>query len=249
MLDIAVKQLPPFFTVISMAMAAFLIYLKGSAQPYLSTRSHQQLKAENDTKKPVLRNRIFGFLCYGGIPFGTIIFLLADQEPLKTFGLKPVLPPLFPSLNWLAVLIPLMILIAYLGNRFKEKADIYPMIRVKEWGIGLILLNSGSWVLYLIGYEFFFRGFLLYGALSVMDSWSAVALNAVIYALMHLHKNMRETIGSIPFGAVLAIVSLHTGSIWTGVVIHSVLAISNSLWAVKLHEEFGFGFRFTFDTK
>jgi len=242
MLDMAIGQWPPFFIVISVAMAAFLIYLKGSALPYLSISSHQQKDAVVNTQNPVLRNRIFGFFCYGGIPFLAIIFLLADHQFTQSFGLSPVIPNLFPSLYWLAGLIPFMIVIAYLGNRFKEEADIYPMIRVKEWGIGLILLNSGSWILYLIGYEFFFRGFLLYGALSVMDSWSAVALNAVIYALMHLHKNMRETIGSIPFGAVLAIVSLHTGSIWVGVVIHSVLAISNSLWAVKLHEDFGFTF-------
>ena len=228
------EYVPPFFIVICVTMATFLIYLTGSNYALINPAKN----SSTDSKRAVLLNRLFGFICYGGIPLATILFLLTEPQPISTFGLKPAFQAV--SFYWLILLVPLMIFIAYLGNRTPDETELYPMIRIKEWTFGLILLNSASWIIYLIGYEFFFRGFLLHGSLMIMDSWSAVALNAVVYALMHLHKNMRETIGSIPFGAVLAIISLHTGSIWTGVIIHSVLAISNSLWAVKLQPDFDF---------
>ena len=219
---------PPFFIIISATIAVFLIYLNGS--------SLFEPENNHDTKRTILTTRIYGFFCYGVIPF-LIVAAWLQKSPLD-FGLGFKYTP--QIWYWMLGLCPVMILLAYLGNKSEVGTNMYPQIRIANWTPALVLYNAASWILYLTGYEFFFRGFLLFGPLFVMDAWSAVALNAVIYALMHLQKNMRETIGSVPFGAVLAIIALQTGSIWTGLVIHITLAIANFLFAVKLHAKFRF---------
>jgi len=223
-----IQPIPPFVIIISVTIAVFLLYLNGA----------RMFEPENDrdTRRTVLLTRLYGFFCYGVIPFVVVAGWL-QKGPIY-FGLGFEYSTLM--WYWLVGLNPVMILIAYLGNKSQEGTDMYPQIRITDWKPSLVISNTAGWVLYLIGYEFFFRGFLLFGSLLVLDAWSAVALNAVIYALMHLQKNMRETVGSVPFGAVLAIIALQTGSIWTGLVIHCTLAIANFLFAISLHPQFRF---------
>jgi len=223
-----VQAIPPFFIIISVTTAVFLLYLNGA----------RMFEPENDrdTRRTVLLTRLYGFFCYGVIPLIVVATWLQKGSLYFGLGFEYTAQMWY----WLIGLAPVMIGIAYLGNRSEEGTDMYPQIRIADWKPSLVISNAASWILYLIGYEFFFRGFLLFGSLLVMDMWSAVALNAVIYALMHLQKNMRETVGSVPFGAVLAIIALQTGSIWTGVIIHCTLAIANFLFAIKLHPQFRF---------
>jgi len=225
-------MIPDFFIIICVTIAAFLIYLAGSTSSWFSTR------APRETRKTIFLNRVFGFFCYGVIPAATAQTVLS--HPPEYYGLIFSGSP--GMLWWLAGAVPVMVLIGFLANRSTEGTDMYPQVRIKQWNAALILENAISWMLYLTGYEFFFRGFLLFGSLEVLDIWSAIALNAVIYALMHLHKNLRETIGSVPFGGLLALAAWQTGSIWTGIGIHTVLAISNFLWAIRLNPEFSFNF-------
>ncbi len=77
------------------------------------------------------------------------------------------------------------------------------------------MLSAGTWVAYLVGYEFLFRGFLFHATLQVWSLWPAIALNCILYALAHFYKGPGEIIGAIPVGILLCYLTLHTGNIWS----------------------------------
>jgi len=83
--------------------------------------------------------------------------------------------------------------------------------------------------LFLIGYEFFFRGVLLFKILIDADEEIAIAFNILLYALLHCFSNRKELIGTIPFGLLLCSVTLFYQSIWPAVIIHLCLALVHEI--------------------
>ena len=113
----------------------------------------------------------------------------------------------------------------------------YPQIRVKEWDAKLIVSYSLAWCAYLFGYELLFRGFLLFPLVDSIGVWPAIAVNIALYSVSHIPKGIDETIGALPFGIILCIVTLQTETIWASFFIHVLLVLSNSLVALRFHPE------------
>lgn len=76
-----------------------------------------------------------------------------------------------------------------------------------------------------IGVEFFFRGFLLFGAVRFLGPYVLPAM-VVPYCMLHFAKPWPETLGSIIAGATLGVVALRTRSILAGICIHAAVAWS-----------------------
>lgn len=92
--------------------------------------------------------------------------------------------------------------------------------------------NLGQWVMFeaiylpqFIAVEFFFRGPLLF-TLNEKIGRLAIIFMTLPYALVHIHKPFPEAIGSIGAGLVLGHYSLKSKSIWFGVLLHMLIAIS-----------------------
>lgn len=73
--------------------------------------------------------------------------------------------------------------------------------------------------------EFFFRGPIL-SFLSKRIGPSSLLVMAFPYALIHIHKPFPEAIGSIVAGVVLGHLALKGRSIWGGVVLHMLVALT-----------------------
>ena len=104
----------------------------------------------------------------------------------------------------------------------------------------MIAISGISWILFLVGYEFLFRGFLLQASLGVMETGPAIALNCALYAFAHFYKGPGETFGAIPAGILFCYLTLLTGNIWCAVILHSVMALSNEWFSLKAHPEMSF---------
>jgi membrane protease YdiL (CAAX protease family) len=73
-----------------------------------------------------------------------------------------------------------------------------------------------------------------------MDPLPAFALNCAIYALAHLYKGPGETFGAIPVGVLLCYLTLVTGNIWTAVILHSLMALSNEWFSIRFNPDMKF---------
>ena len=74
----------------------------------------------------------------------------------------------------------------------------------------------------------------------VVDSigvWPAIAINIALYSATHIPKGLEETIGAIPLGLVLCILTLSTGTIWIAFLVHVVMAWTNTLTSLKFNPD------------
>jgi membrane protease YdiL (CAAX protease family) len=94
-----------------------------------------------------------------------------------------------------------------------------------------------AWILYLAAYEFMYRGFFLFIAESYTEMWIAIGLNVVVYAMAHIPKGLKETLGSVPFGLLICYIVLTTGSILVPYVLHVVMALSNEWFSFRAHPD------------
>ena len=106
----------------------------------------------------VLLQRILGFLFLG--VFSVLIILFLPELSLKEYGLSLKFSSAPPAWTWL--LIPVILIIGYFAARKPGNLENYPQIRAKIWTPRMIAISSVSWVVFLIGYEFLFRGFVLH---------------------------------------------------------------------------------------
>ncbi len=79
-------------------------------------------------------------------------------------------------------------------------------------------------------WEFFFRGFMLFGFEKDFGVKS-VLISTIPFAVMHMHKPVPEMVGSILAGFLLCWIARQNRSIWPGVLLHSGVAASMDLFA------------------
>lgn len=86
-----------------------------------------------------------------------------------------------------------------------------------------------AWVAYLLCYEAYFRGYLLFSAFQGAPQWGLVVFNLVLYALVHVYKSAQQVVAAIPFGLLLCLVTFWSGHLWFAWVVHSWLALGFEL--------------------
>jgi membrane protease YdiL (CAAX protease family) len=92
-------------------------------------------------------------------------------------------------------------------------------------------------ILYLVLYEFVFRGLFLYACLVLMDVKLAIAINIGIYSIAHWYSNRQEIIGVLPFGLILCLLTLWYESVWPAIGLHLCLALSHDLTLIMIKEK------------
>jgi membrane protease YdiL (CAAX protease family) len=83
-------------------------------------------------------------------------------------------------------------------------------------------------ILFMIVYEFFFRGMMLFVMIEDLGLVAAVIINLVLYTLVHWFDK-KERYGSVFMGIILCSVSVYYHSVWPAIIIHLSLALSNEI--------------------
>ena len=138
------------------------------------------------------------------------------------------------------ILILLIVLTASLSVRKPDVMERVPRLRLEEWNIFYILTSITGWGIYLLGYEFIFRQLLLFTWAEAFGIVPAITVNLVLYAVFHLPAGWKETVGSIPFGLVLCLISLYTGSFWMAFLLHWTLSVSSEMFSIYYNPEMKF---------
>jgi len=180
--------------------------------------------------------RVLGFVCMAVVP-GIICLVYLPEYSLADYGLTFKPETIQFTIFWTFVLCLLVIPLAFISAQKPKNLVNYPMIRAKVWNNKIVILNALGWALYLFGYEFLFRGLLLFPLAEHLGVWTAIAINIALYSATHIPKGLEETIGAIPLGLVLCILTLASGTIWIAFVVHVAMAWTNSFTALKFHTE------------
>lgn len=170
------------------------------------------------------------------------IMLLFREEP-SNFGFclgdwKKIWPILVVGFIGLAAL---MVFVSH----WKMFQDYYPIFR--QWGTDfqpafagypntnpftqsplLMLYAEATYGLYMFCWEYFFRGYMLFG-LQRSIGWWAILIQAVGFGLLHYGKPMPEVISSFGAGIILGIIALNAKSFVPCFVLHWASALTFDL--------------------
>ncbi len=185
----------------------------------------QKIRSEQDRgliRDVYLLRKMGGFVILGLSP-GLVawgVFGMIPQQAGLLFGKSLSLWPQILAAT------ALFITLNVFNSRNAAIRAMYPEMRLSGWSAGDFGTAAGGWLIYLAGYEFLFRGLLLFGCYEAFGLWPAVVINLALYAALHLPKGLKEATAAIPFGALLCYLTLESGSIWPAVWVHAVQAIS-----------------------
>lgn len=228
-------DLNSFYPII-IATIGFTIYWFISKSEKIKSRFYKGNDEDEASIKHILFTKYMGLVWMGIIPIILSLFVL-PQYSLADYGLAIIPETTFTSLAWIFGLAILIIPIAITSAKNPKNFANYPQIRAREWNSALKLKNALGWAAYLFGYEVLFRGILLFPLVDEFGVWPAIAVNVALYSSTHIPKGLDETIGAIPLGMVLSLLTLQTGTIWVAFFVHLTMAWTNSFTALKHHPD------------
>jgi len=222
------SELFNFTVAIIVSLFGFLFYYFLSENGVLE----KWLKSKKGEVLDVLFRRLLGVLLYGCLPLS--ILLIFRTNDLANFGFNTPKPETF---LWTILLSIVILPLSYYNSLNSDNLKIYPQIRSTNWTFSLLGMSAVSWMGYLFAYEFLFRGFLFFSSIPLMGLWPSILLNTLIYALVHIPKGYKETLGAIPFGILLCYLTYKTNSIWIAVFAHIIMALSSEWFSIRAHPQ------------
>jgi membrane protease YdiL (CAAX protease family) len=169
---------------------------------------------------------------YIAVTIGVLLFLpllsilLPMRSTPETFGMTP--GDFRLNRRYAAGLLLVMIPFLWISAHTSGAMEYYPLFRQYASSYPLswtyVLYFEALYGVYLFAWEWFFRGFLLFGLARKMGSWSLFA-QAIPFGMLHYGKPMPEFIGSFVAGLVLGFVAMRTGSFIAGFLTHWTIAV------------------------
>lgn len=230
--------LKPVLVLFSSSLGFVLYYFTSTSQA-LKSYLQKNYTAEKASVLLVISEKILGFFFLGVVPALALFSLLGI--PFGKLGLEIQESPI--SILWTVLICIVVFLMNFVVPKSEAHLEIYPQIRVNNWGWSLLILDTLGWVVYLLAYELLFRGILLFVLAPLWGVWPAILISTALYALAHVPIQMKEAFGAFPFGILLSMMTLYTGSIWMAFFIHLSLAVSNNLFCIYQHPEMSLPFR------
>ncbi len=179
--------------------------------------NNQRLMNEDGsiTSKPgnLIGTHIIGILWLGAVP------LIMLKHP----GVKILTGSQMPDIA--AVILFILIFVLLISIAFRQSEDI---IAKKQRSLDVINQLSANFVIryfiiritFLFVYELWFRGFLLFDCISWMGIPAAVALNVLLYVLLHIFNSKKEMLACIPFGLLVCFLSITCNAVWPAIILH-----------------------------
>lgn len=151
-----------------------------------------------------------------------VILLVLRQEP-TTFGFG--LGDLRWGMRRAALLYAIALPFLVYASRQAAFQQYYPIQKWAEDSLYYFGYYELTYGMYLFCWEFFFRGFLLFGLSRSLGIFSVFA-QAAAFGIMHLGKPYPEVVASFVTGVVLGLVALRSKSFLSSFVLHWTAAVT-----------------------
>lgn len=165
-------------------------------------------------------NNLIGLHLAGIIVFGIVPYVILNPS-FKRILLGTAIPDLPGSM----LLFFLLILISMMGFRASRHISIRGESKPGEYKKVI------SWyfmirILFLVAYEFFFRGVILFEGIKWIGVFPSILFSTGLTILIHVFTNKKERWGCIPFGIILCSCCLVFNAVWPAIVLHLALSLS-----------------------
>ena len=148
---------------------------------------------------------------------GILIIKFGFKEKLKDFGLQ--FGDVKTGLTFSFLFLFIMIILVWFVSATPEFAEKYPHLTSAKSNWNILLIYEAGMLLYMIAWEFIWRGFMLFG-LEKKFGYYSVLIQMIPFVILHNGKPFLETFGAIFGGIALGILALRTRSIYYCIIIH-----------------------------
>ncbi|HKK42556.1 MAG TPA: CPBP family intramembrane glutamic endopeptidase [Bacteroidales bacterium] len=208
-----------------------ILYVSISVYLYYIVRSRSIIAHITGNHNPYSPAVFFLVKFTGLIFFGVIPFIILSTTTDDNLSYK-LLDAGLSGKYWYAIPVIFLIItfLSFISAKRKNgnRSPIRSMAATHEYRF----VTISGWIIYILGYEFLFRGILWAVCFAAYGFWMAFAINIIMYALAHLDQGPFMTLGAIPFGALLCYITFLTGSFLFAFLIHSWLAVNNQVFPV-----------------
>lgn len=168
-----------------------------------------------------------GLLLLGVLP-GLLYFFFVNRD-FGNFGFSLV--HLKNNYQIIILLVLIIAAILYVNQKVNRQNNSL-QIELTEWNFLLFLINSFGWIIYLLGYEFLFRGILLFECYNSFGFWPAIAINITLYSAIHMVNGKAQTIGALIFGGIASYLTLTRGTILIPIIMHVSLSVLSDYYSI-----------------
>ena len=160
----------------------------------------------------------------------TIVALIGTRQRLDEYGIRLGKQ----KLGWIVVfaawvlMIPVVIAAVKVYPPFLEK---YPFCKAVANSWQAFLPYQLAYGIYMFSWEFFFRGFMLFGLEKKFGNYS-ILIQTIPFAVMHFSKPLPEALGSIVASILLGVLALESRSFVYGAAIHWLVAMTMDIVCV-----------------
>ncbi len=165
-----------------------------------------------------------------------LVAKFGTAERLKNYGVQLGNQKLgwrVTGVAWV-LMIPVVVLAVIVYPPFVEK---YPLSKAVTSSWQAFLLYQLAYGVYMFSWEFFFRGFMLFGLERKFGNY-AILIQTIPFAILHYTKPLPEALGSIIAGVLLGVLAFETRSFLYGAAIHWLVAMTMDVVAVACRHYF-----------
>jgi membrane protease YdiL (CAAX protease family) len=169
-----------------------------------------------------------------------LIIKFVIKEDLKDYGLQA--GDYKAGLIISAIFLGVMLVIIWFVSATPDFATKYPHLQSTKNSWRDFYIYESGMLLYMIGWEFIWRGFMLFG-LKEKFGYYSVLIQMIPFVILHNGKPVAETFGAIAGGIALGMLALRTKSIYYGVITHiGVMFLIDFISTMRFRtNDYGFG--------
>jgi membrane protease YdiL (CAAX protease family) len=166
--------------------------------------------------------KISGFLLFGMVP----IIILLLSEDLSPAGAGFTSGDLSRYKLLVAAISIVVGLVTFFVTRMNSGLKKDGSVNISSLSFRNLIVIVSGWTIYILGYEFLFRGVLWFFCYSAFGFVPAIIINVIIYSLAHLGQGPLMSAGSVPVGIILCLLAHISGTFLFPFIIHTTMAVS-----------------------
>jgi membrane protease YdiL (CAAX protease family) len=177
-----------------------------------------------------LFRKLSGFVFLGMMPL--MLYSSVTENPVEKFGFTYT--HFIGNIFLISGMMALIAVLLFFRHRKNPSLNTL-QIKTNRWNNTLMVFDLLGWSLYLLAYEFLFRGILLFECSNYFGILPAIVINMVIYSAIHMVNGKEQAIGAIFFGAVTCYLTLQMGTILIPLFMHIALSGFSDYFSVRMN--------------
>ena len=221
-------EIKPVVILLSVPLLATLRYYNGGGKFF---NRHLAVFFEGSDYLSLYRLLYFSastFILYFLIPI-FLISLVPNSKP-SFYGLKLGRKKI--GFGFAGVFFLFMLPLLFIVSKWPAFQSIYPIYKFAGRSPLDFILYQAAQLLFFFSWEFFFRGYMLFGLRERFGSTYAILIQTMPFVILHFGKPQIETIGAIFAGIALGGLAIGTESMWYGVILHWGVAVTMDVFAM-----------------